>query len=347
MLLLLSPGQVPGDAARLWDAGKRRDAVDRMTAALKETPKNRELREALVECEMQIGRFRSALAHMESLGDTFNGTRGTAHYLLGEYEDALRYLDARDPAQVLYRHEALRALARVAEADAALDDAERVLGKKNVEVLVRRGQQKVRDGEHAAAIPFFEKALTLDPIQSEALFGLGRARVRTGEKGEGLKLLEKHRALTPLLDRLDFARRNLDLDLSHAPNHAALADVERELAAFDSAALDRAVAGYVRAAELATKEQRVPIALRHARLLAEDRADVDGAVGILQAAWRGGKDARLAVRAGDLFLQAKRAPEALAEYERARVLRPQDRAIAARIERAREAIETAGNGKQD
>ena len=86
----------------------------------------------------------------------------------------------------------------------------------------------------------------------------------------------------------------------------------------------------------------VPIALRYARLLSEDRDDLEAALEVLASAahrLEPGDDARLFVRAGDLLLAADRPVEALHQLERARELRPRDRAIAERVETARAALD--------
>jgi len=81
----------------------------------------------------------------------------------------------------------------------------------------------------------------------------------------------------------------------------------------------------------------VPNALRWARLLAEDRGDTQAAVDLLVRTARRAQDARLHVRAGDVLLEARRASDALVQFEAARALRPSDARIAERIAAARAA----------
>ena len=165
-----------------------------------------------------------------------------------------------------------------------------------------------------------------------------RALISAGERDEGLAVLERHRTLVPLFDQLDFAERSVDLAPLHAPNHAAVGDAQRALGR-----LDEAQAAYARAIELARGEELVPIALRQARLLAEDRSNVDGAVSALESAAVRFPDARLFVRSGDLLMTAGRPIDAVQRYLKARELRPQDAQIAQRIEAARAAYAKPGD----
>ena len=131
----------------------------------------------------------------------------------------------------------------------------------------------------------------------------------------------------PLLDERDFALQSLQLDPGHAPNHALLGDVERKLGQLESA--ERR---YETAATLATPDEVVPIALREARLLAEDCGRLDEALGVLDRAASRVADPRLTVRAGDLLAEAGRVAEARERYLAALSLRPEDVQIRARLD---------------
>ena len=76
-------------------------------------------------------------------------------------------------------------------------------------------------------------------------------------------------------------------------------------------------------------------ALRLARLLAEDRSTVDGALEVLRGSAQRVDDARLWVRAGDYLMERGEALAALQHYFEAEKLRPRDEQIRARIEAAR------------
>lgn len=319
-------------------AGRQRDAAEVMMLLLEEEPTNRELRSDLVKLEMRIGRYAAALEHAEPLGEVFNAMRGKALYLLGRYDEALVFLESDDAGSILFRHEALRALARFEEASQALEQAARLLGKDNVEVCVRRGQALARENKFDLAVQQFRSALERDPLCAAAVFGLGRALIPLGKQTEGLTLLEQHRSMTPLLDDLDFARRNLELDLSHAPNHAAVGDAIRALIPFDAALLSESRTAYARATELATGLEITPIALRYARLLEEELQEPAQAARVLEAAFAARKSARLAVRAGDIWMRASMPAEALVQFTLAQELRPKDAVIAERMEAARDAV---------
>ena len=341
--LLLSFGaDDQADVADLLRAGRHRDAADVMSLMLEEAPGDQELRVELVQLEMRINRYSAALDHLAQLGPEFDALRGQALHLLGRYEEALAFLSDSDAKTVLFRHEALVVLSRFDEAEAVLERAAELLGAESLEVRVRRGQALARDGDLEAAVVEFRSALEGEPLSLAALFGLGRALIGLDEMVEGLAMLERHRALTPLLDQLDFAQRNLKFDLSRAPNHAAVGVALGALVEFDPRVAQEALAAFVRAGELAQADEIAPIALRHARLLEEALDDPAGAVLVLDAAFARREDARLPVRAGDIWMRASRPAEALKEYGRAERLRPSDSAIAKRIEAAGVALEQAG-----
>lgn len=336
--LLLAFADEKTDVAELMRAGRQRDAADAMMRLLDEKPADTELRGELVKLEIRIGRYAAALDHAGPLGPEFDATRGKALYLLGRYEAALAFLRSDDADSILFRHEALRALTRFDEASQALEQAAKLLGENNVEVCVRRGQALAREGKFELATEQFRPALEREPLSSTAIYGLGRALISLGNQAEGLELLERHRTLIPLLDNLDFARRNLELDLGHAPNHAALGDALRTLLRFDAQLTGEIRESYARAAKFSKGLQVVPIALRHARFFEEDLHDPAQAVRVLDEAFTKRKSARLAVRAGDIWMRASRAREAIGQYFRALDLRPNDESIASRLQTAEEEV---------
>jgi tetratricopeptide (TPR) repeat protein len=326
-LLLGWPGWQ--DAGALWSAGDRRGALAAAAAELEQHPDNAELRLTYGGWLLDVQRPAAALDALATLGardPRAEHTRATALYLLARYDEALELLDPEDPLQTLMRVDSLLALARTAEVDAALDRAATVLGERHPRVLALRGRMLAARGLHAEAVPLFRAALEGDPLDRQALFGLGTSLVRSGSREEGLAVLRRHRELIPLLDQRDFALQALALDPHHAGHHAQLGDIERQLGLTDAA-----VARYERATQLADEDEVAPVALRYARLLAEDRADLDGALAQLAAAAERVSDPRLPVRAGDLLMAAGRPLEALGQYRRAQLWRPDDQQIAARL----------------
>lgn len=325
--LRLSAQDPAADPADLWERGERDAALAAWEARLAAHPDDAGLRRTLASRLMEAQRWEAALRVAEPLGPEAEGMRGSALFVLARYEEALRHLSADDPAQALLRVESLDALGRAAEAEAAVEQAARVLGEGHPRVAVLRGRRLAAAGRFAEALPHFRAAHAADPLDREALFGLGQALVRTGAREEGLRLLERHRELLPLLDARDFALQSLGLDPSHAGNHARLADAERALGR-----LPAAEAAYLRAAALAgSAGELVPVILRHARLLAEDRGDLDAAVALLDQTLARAPDARLAVRAGDLLAGAGRRNEARERFARALALRPGDAQIEERL----------------
>lgn len=311
------------DAADLWAAGRRADAVARLEADLAERPDDDALRLRLAERLLAVHRYDAAADVAAPLGEAGRRVRGPALYVLARYDQALPLLDRDDPDEILMVLDALTALGRIDDAEALLDHAADVRGADDAAVLVHRGQALARDGEHAAAVERFERALADDPLDAAALYGLGTSLVRSGRRDEGLARLAEHRALLPKLDALDFARRGLDLDPLHADNHGALGDALRDVGLVDDAA-----AAYGRGLELsADASSAVPIALRWARLLDEDHGDVDAAVALLDEVWTRWRDVRLPVRAGDLLTAAGRIDEALARYDAALAAVPGQAAI--------------------
>jgi tetratricopeptide (TPR) repeat protein len=258
--------------------------------------------------------------------------RGRALYGLARYAEALAFLDAVSPATLRMRAECLRALGRFAELEALIPRAAELLGVDDAWVLLARAGQAERAGALPAALRLFRAALEREPLSAEARFGLGRALVRSGARDEGLAVLAQHRVLVPLLDALDFAQRGVELAPLHAPNRAALGDAWRALASFDRGACQRALREYELACELAEASELAPIALRRARLLAEELEDLEGALEVLRKAAERDDDARLFVRAADLLAAAGREREALERLRAALRLRPDDAAILARVE---------------
>ena len=319
-----------GDPHALWAAGRRVEAIEALCQRLSSHPREEGLRRTLAERQLEVHWYAAALQTLELLGPEADDLRAIALYRLARWEEALARLSPDDPAHALMRLEALEALGR--ETDAELARARSLLGAAEPRLLGFEGRARARKADHAGAVVAFRLALQADPLDGAALYGLGRSLIALGEREEGLQTLERHRALTPLLDQLDFARRSVDLAPMHAPNLAALGDAERALGR-----VDQAKALYERALALAAGAESVPIALRHARLLDEDRHDLDGAVRALENAAARFPDARLYVRAGDLLMQADRPIEAVQRFLKAGELRPSDPAIAARIEAARAA----------
>jgi tetratricopeptide (TPR) repeat protein len=289
----------------------------------------------LVRREVGVHRYAAALEHAQPLGDRARAERGYCLYRLGRFEEALALLDPALPDQALCVFDTLELLGRQAEARAILPEVARTLGADDPEVLVRRGRIAAADGELAAAEALFRRALDGDPVQAAAWFGLGQALVRGGRRDEALAALQRHRELVPLLDALEFAQKSLDLAPNHAPNHANVGDAERALGR-----IERAEGRYRRAEVLAADDEVTPNALRHARLLAEDLRDVDGAVVVLGAAFRRVPDVRLLVRQGDVLLAADRAGEAAEAFGQAAAHRPDDAEIAGRLATARAAAES-------
>jgi len=314
------------DPDELWARGERDAALALLAEQLARQPQDAGLRAALAARQMEAQRFEAALVSVAPLGKEADGLRGTALYLLGRYDEALRCLSPSDPTQTLMRVEALEALGREADAEAAVAEAAGALGEQHPRILALRGRRLLAAGRAAEALPLFRAAVAQDPLDREALFGLGQALVRTGAREEGLAVLQRHRELLPLLDARDFALQSLALEPMHAGSHARLGDVERQLGR-----LDAAEAEYRLAAQLAGPGEVVSVALRHARLLSDDRADLPGALALLDAALERGDDAHLLVRAGDLLAGAGRHDEARARYERALLLRPGDEQIRARL----------------
>jgi len=328
-------GQDPEPAA-MWEAGRRAEALDAWAAQLAAHPDDASLRRLLADRQMEVDRFAAALETAAPLGPEADALRGRALHQLYRYEEALPYLRAGDPFEGLLRVDALLALGRHEQADAELLALATVRGEDDQQVLSLSGRRLAEQGRHAEAVPLFRAALERDPLDRQALFGLGQSLLRSGQAQEGQAVLQRHRELLPLLDQRDFALQSLNLDPRQADGHAALGDVERQLGLLDSAEQR-----YRRALELADGRDLVPIALRLARLLAEDRDDPDAAVALLDQVAARVIDPRLAVRAGDVLLAAGRPEPARQRFSQAAERWPEDAAIRERLARATLAAEQA------
>jgi tetratricopeptide (TPR) repeat protein len=323
----LLPLQDPG---QLWDQGRRLEAIELLVERVEAEPADRDARLLLVRCELAVHRYTAALEHAAPLGEEVRRERGRALFMLTRYEEALEQLDASSAEQTLMVVDALEALGRFEEADRALERTIGLLGEERADVLVLLARRHDRHDRVDQAVATFRRAVAADPLDRAALYGLGRALLRAGEREEALAVLEQHRLLVPILDQLDEARRLIDMAPAHGPNHARVGDVERKLGR-----IERAEAAYLRAFELAEAEQIAPVALRLARLLAEDRQLVDEAVAVLREAGQRVEDPRPWVRAGDYRMEQGDALAALQLYFEAEKLRPRDAQIRERIEAAR------------
>ena len=328
--------QASEEVEALWKGGARAEALDRMAAELASRPADTLLRASLVSRELELSRFRSVLLHAEELGPAGHPAMGRALYFLTRYEEALEYLDADDPELILLRVESLRALGRLAQADALLPRVAEHFGAEDPRYRLLVGRKLLREGESSAAVLEFRAVLSVQPLEAEALFGLGRALIKSGEREPGLAALERHRALTPLLDALDFARRGVALAPRSAPNQAALGDAWKDLVEFSPRASGAARLAYQRALTLAAGEDLVPIALRAGRFRAEVEADLRGAAELLEGVLERREDVRLRVRAADYRAGAGEPERARAHLEAALEARPGDRAILERLDRLRQ-----------
>ncbi|MGQ0552104.1 MAG: tetratricopeptide repeat protein [Planctomycetota bacterium] len=338
-MLGLAPAQ---SAPELWELGERAAALAAWESALAAHPGDAELRLNLAQRQMEVGRHAAALETAAPLGAEARALRATALYLLGRFEEAVLLLDPGSPDEGLLRVDALLALGRLEEAAASLEQASQGLGANDPRLLGLRGRSLVSSGQHAEAVPLFRAAVTADPLDRQALFGLGQALVRSGQRDEGLAVLQQHQRLVPLLDERDFALQSLALAPHHAGTLAALGDIERQLGL-----LDLAEARYRQAAARATPAELGPITLRHARLLVESRQARGAAVALLEAALLQPLDAdgttRLLVRAADLQLELGEAAQAVQKLQRAAALRPQDTEIQRRLRLAEQALPGGGN----
>lgn len=325
LLVVLALLQAP---QALWQQGRRAEAIDAQARAVAERPTDVAARRLLVEWEIAVHHYERALEIALPLPADADPLRGRALYALARYAEALPLLSDANVDDALRKIDALEALGKFAESDAALERARTSASAQDPRMRVCDGRRLLRLGRSQEATRAFEEALAADRWNREARYGLGRALIAAGERERGLAVLAEHRKLVPLLDQVDFARQGLDLAPMHAPNWAALGDAERALGR-----ADRALEAYARAVALAAAcADLVPACLRQARMLDEDRRDADGAVRALAEAAARCPDARLFVRAGDVLRRTGRKSEAAEQYSRAARLRPGDVEIARRLE---------------
>jgi tetratricopeptide (TPR) repeat protein len=328
----ITPAQEPAGQAR-WDRGERREAVAELEDWLSAHPDAHADWLRLAGWRSRIRRHTAALAALERLpAELARGTRarhlrGEALFALDRLEEALEYLDPERRDHARFRIESLESLGRRDDLERELAAAEARFGAEHPDFLVARGQLALRAGDAARARDAFERALALDDLELRALYGLGTALIRSGERERGLELLQKHRTLLPLLDRVHFAQESLALAPNHAPNHAALAEAWRDLGRLDAAELS-----FRQALELVTVAEAVPVGLRWARFLEEQRERPRDAVAHLDRLFETlPTDPRLPVRAGDILARLGDKPEAAKRFRAALELRPGDAQIQARL----------------
>ncbi len=329
--LALSVLQASPEAELLWARGRRVEALERMSVELIERPEDQALRASLVARELELSRFHSALEHAQALGAAGAAARGRALYFLGRYEAALEFLSSVDPELVLLRVESLRALGRLAEADALLPSVAELFGPQDPRYRLLVGRKLLREGQHERACVELRAVLEVRPLEAEALFGLGRALIKSSRRTAGLEVLERHRRLLPLLDALDFARRGVSLAPRHAANLAALGAALADLVSLDPTLLAEARAAFSQAMIEASGADLVPIALRTARFRMECEHDSAGAVQLLESALLRQDHVRLRVRAADYLVQAGELSRARAHLQSALSMRPSDPALLERL----------------
>lgn len=325
-----------------WQVGRREAAVDALQARVSGGTEHATLTLLLAERQFVIHRYAAALSSASTLGAKGSSIRARAHYLLGHYDLALELLDPADPVEALMLIDSHEVLGHGAQTIAALAAARTVIGDDDPVFAAAEGRAAARSGDHAAAVLAFRRALATDAYEHTALFGLGRSLLQLGEREEAALVLARHHELVPLMDQREHANRAIDLAPMHAPNHAQLGDVERAIGR-----LELAEQSYLRAAGLAKAAERTPVALRHARLLAEDRADLAAAVALLDRVAADVPDARLPVRAGDLLLAAGQARAALVRYDAAVQLRPDDAVIRQRRDKALQLLSAGTDGADE
>lgn len=322
----------PAGQAR-WNRGERREAVAELEAWLAAHPEAHGDWLRLAEWRSRIRRHTAALEALERLpteiarGTEARRLRGEALFALDRLDEALEHLDPERLDHARFRIQSLESLGRRDALERELEAAEQRFGPEHSDFLVARGQLALRAGDPARAGDAFERALALDDLELRALFGLGTALIRTGERERGLELLQKHRTLLPLLDRVHFAQESLALAPNHAPNHVALAEAWRDLGR-----LDAAEASFRQALQWVTAADAVPVGLRWARFLEEQRERPRDAVAHLDRLFESlPTDPRPPVRAGDILARLGDKPEAAKRFRAALRLLPGDAQIEARL----------------
>lgn len=317
--------ELPPKAIALLRSGDGPQAFEIVREAVDEAPEDHALRADAVELGFALKRWKVVLAWTRG-DERLARQHARATFFAGRFEEALALLSEADDLEAFMILDSLEALGRFPEHDATLTRLAKRFGRDHVHVASVEGRVALRKRDWSRAIERFRAALELDPWHSEAIFGLGRALVFSGEREAGRQELERHRRLLPLFDELEFARRGVELDPSHGPNHARVGDVERRLGRIESAQ-----AHYRSALDRTRGAERTPIVLRLARSLVEDKADVAAARELLAEETAERFDARLLVRLGDLARDAKDLVAARRAYERVLERRPEDRAVLERL----------------
>ncbi|MFT4539738.1 MAG: tetratricopeptide (TPR) repeat protein [Planctomycetota bacterium] len=334
-----APPETPETPAQLWQRGERHAAIEAWKVQLATGVGHATDRLELAQCQMQVHQYRDAcstlasllngqLAQADEIPARARSLAGRARVALCEYGPALELLVESGEEGRMRVHCLLR-LNRSQEADEAL--ARLLAGAKPAprDLHKLEASRLSRIGNHALAADHYERLYAEDPFDPEVLFGLAQALIRTKRRERGLTLLQRHRELTPLFDQLDFAQRGVDLSPIHAPNHARVGELERQIGR-----VKRAKHAYETALTLAQPSELTSIALRLARLQHEDLDRTVDALSTLESAAKRQPDVRLHVRRGDLYCAIGRYEDAASAYRSGLELRPTDRAIQERLTRA-------------
>lgn len=177
-------------------------AIPLLRAALQTRPKDAEARELLGQAQLQAGNPAGALKELRraiALGRDSEANRlglARAHLLRGELDEAFaRLASARDEAS---------------------PDWQRL----SAEVRAARG-------EHAAALPFFTRAIALAPAALDAYLGLARAQMALGDLAAAQRTLEE--ALERQVDGVGLWLLQGELGLARRDHDAALRAFARVL----------------------------------------------------------------------------------------------------------------------
>lgn len=163
-------------ARLLQNSGRTEEAIQVLDAGHKRHPRNFEILDLYARALITESRFDEAIRLIEE------------HYMLQMDHDPSAWVSlGRAYIGKHDLHLAISALETAVEIDDRYADAAALLGK----AYALLSERTEAEGDYFKSTHYLQKALSLNPLHTEALTTLGEARLRIGASEEGIALLEK------------------------------------------------------------------------------------------------------------------------------------------------------------
>lgn len=203
-------------------SGKEQQAIQRAAEQVKRLPRDPQVHEVHARLALQLGQDAQAENSLKK-AIALDGSRILPHFLLANlHQHQQKYAEAKAGYERILRLDPANAVAAnnlawiflesggdLLEARRLAQTADRAL-PDNPNIKDTLGWIHYREGQYAAAIPYFEAALALAPDDPLFHFHLGMARYKEGEMVAARTALERSLKLDASHDQAQVARQTLD-----------------------------------------------------------------------------------------------------------------------------------------